>query len=133
MIALLMQKATGFLHLILNVFPRRHLIAASAVSCCLLILVLYPVPDAAANKRVAEQLTLPTEPVSIETPPEVAPEPALRWIEQSVGSGDSLSILFSRAKLSAADVYKVSSSEDGKLLRNLFPGESCRFGLDKTG
>tara|TARA_B110000902_G_scaffold228639_1_gene268847 strand:+ start:1476 stop:2837 length:1362 start_codon:yes stop_codon:yes gene_type:complete len=133
MIALLMQKATGFLHLILNVFPRRHLIAASAVSCCLLLLVLYPVPDAAANKRVAEQLTLPTEPVSIETPPEVAPEPALRWIEQSVGSGDSLSILFSRAKLSAADVYKVSSSEDGKLLRNLFPGESFRFGLDKTG
>jgi len=128
-----MQKATGFLHLILNVFPRRHLIAASVVSCCLLILIVYPVTDAEANRRVSEQLILPTESVPIKTAPQVIPEPALRWVEQTVGSGDSLSLLFSRANLSAADVYKVSSSKDGKLLRNLYPGESFRFGLNKTG
>jgi murein DD-endopeptidase MepM/ murein hydrolase activator NlpD len=133
MIAPLMQKATGFLHLILNVFPRRHLIAASVVSCCLLILIVYPVTDAEANRRVSEQLILPTESVPIKTAPQVIPEPALRWVEQTVGSGDSLSLLFSRANLSAADVYKVSSSKDGKLLRNLYPGESFRFGLNKTG
>ena len=133
MIASLMQKATSFLHLILNVLPRRHLIAASVVSCCLLILIIYPVTDAEANRRVSEQLILPTESVAIKTAPQVTPEPALRWVEQTVGSGDSLSLLFSRAKLSAADVYKVSSSKDGKLLRNLYPGESFRFGLNKTG
>ena len=133
MIAPLMQKATGFLHLILNVFPRRHLIAASVVSCCLLILIVYPVTDAEANRRVSEQLILPTESVPIKTAPQVIPEPALRWVEQTVGSGDSLSLLFSRANLSAADVYIVSSSKDGKLLRNLYPGESFRFGLNKTG
>jgi|TARA_B110000879_G_scaffold49744_1_gene70148 murein DD-endopeptidase MepM/ murein hydrolase activator NlpD len=133
MIATLMQKATGFLHLILNVFPRRHLIAASVVSCCLLILIVYPVTDAEANRRISEQLVLPTEPVTANITPEAIPTPTLRWVEQSVGTGDSLSLLFSRAGLSAADVYKVSSSIDGKLLRNLYPGEFFRFGLNKTG
>jgi murein DD-endopeptidase MepM/ murein hydrolase activator NlpD len=133
MIATLMQKATGFLHLILNVFPRRHLIAASVVSCCLLILIIYPVTDAEANRRISEQLVLPTEPVTANITPEAIPTPTLRWVEQSVGTGDSLSLLFSRAGLSAADVYKVSSSIDGKLLRNLYPGEFFRFGLNKTG
>jgi len=133
MIVLLMQKATRFLHLILNVFPRRHLIAASVVSCCLLILIVYPVTDAEANRRVSEQLVLPAESVTTNIVPTVTPAPTLSWVEQPVGSGDSLSLLFSRAGLSAADVYKVSSSSDGKLLRNLYPGESFRFGLNKTG
>jgi murein DD-endopeptidase MepM/ murein hydrolase activator NlpD len=128
-----MQKATRFLHLILNVFPRRHLIAASVVSCCLLILIVYPVTDAEANRRVSEQLVLPAESVTTNIVPTVTPAPTLSWVEQPVGSGDSLSLLFSRAGLSAADVYKVSSSSDGKLLRNLYPGESFRFGLNKTG
>lgn len=133
MIVFIMQKATRFLHLMLNVFPRRHLIAASVVSCCLLILVAYPVSDAKANKQVSEQLSIPIDLPALETSPLIEVEPALRWIEHSVGSGDSLSTLFSRAKLSALDVYKVTSSKDGKLLRNLFPGESFRFGINQSG
>ena len=133
MIASLMQKATGFLHLMLNVLPRRHLIAASVVSCCLLILLAYPVSDAKANKQISEQLAIPAQAAIIETAPTVEAKPALRWVEQSVGSGDSLSTLFSRAKLSALDVYKVTSSKDGKLLRDLFPGESFRFGINQSG
>ena len=107
-----MQKATDFLHLMLNVLPRRHLIAASVVSCCLLILLAYPVSDAKANKQISEQLAIPAQAAIIETAPTVVAKPALRWVEQSVGSGDSLSTLFSRAKLSALDVYKVTSSKD---------------------
>ena len=133
MIASLMQKATDFLHLMLNVLPRRHLIAASVVSCCLLILLAYPVSDAKANKQISEQLAIPAQAAIIETAPTVEAKPALRWVEQSVGSGDSLSTLFSRAKLSALDVYKVTSSKDGKLLRDLFPGESFRFGINQSG
>ena len=128
-----MQKATDFLHLMLNVLPRRHLIAASVVSCCLLILAAYPVSDAKANKQISEQLAIPIQAAIIETPAPINIEPSLRWVEQSVGSGDSLSTLFSRAKLSALAVYKVTSSKDGKLLRNLFPGESFRFGLNQAG
>ncbi len=133
MIASLMQKATRFLYLMLNVFPRRHLIAASVVSCCLLILAAYPVSDAKANKQISEQLAIPIQAAIIETPAPINIEPSLRWVEQSVGSGDSLSTLFSRAKLSALDVYKVTSSKDGKLLRDLFPGESFRFGINQSG
>ena len=133
MIASLMQKATGFLHLMLNVFPRRHLIAASVVSCCLLVLVAYPVSDAKANKQISEQLAIPVQAAIIETPVPINIAPSLRWVEQSVGSGDSLSKLFGRAKLSALDVYKVTSSKDGKLLRDLFPGESFRFGINQSG
>jgi murein DD-endopeptidase MepM/ murein hydrolase activator NlpD len=128
-----MQKATDFLHLMLNVLPRRHLIAASVVSCCLLILVAYPVSDAKANRQISEQLAIPIQAAIIETPAPINIEPSLRWVEQSVGSGDSLSTLFSRAKLSALDVYKVTSSKDGKLLRDLFPGESFRFGINRSG
>ncbi len=128
-----MQKATRFLYLMLNVFPRRHLIAASVVSCCLLILAAYPVSDAKANKQISEQLAIPIQAAIIETPAPINIEPSLRWVEQSVGSGDSLSTLFSRAKLSALDVYKVTSSKDGKLLRDLFPGESFRFGINQSG
>ena len=117
----------------LNVFPRRHLIAASVVSCCLLILIVYPVTDAEAKRQFSEQLVLPTESAAIEIALETELKPTLRWVEQSVSSGDSLSLLFSRAKLSAADVYRVSSSKDGKLLRNLYPGESFRFGLNQAG
>ena len=133
MIASLMQKATDFLHLMLNVLPRRHLIAASVVSCCLLILAAYPVSDAKANRQISEQLAIPIQAAIIETPAPINIEPSLRWVEQSVGSGDSLSTLFSRAKLSALDVYKVTSSKDGKLLRDLFPGESFRFGINRSG
>ena len=128
-----MQKATDFLHLMLNVLPRRHLIAASVVSCCLLILAAYPVSDAKANRQISEQLAIPIQAAIIETPAPINIEPSLRWVEQSVGSGDSLSTLFSRAKLSALDVYKVTSSKDGKLLRDLFPGESFRFGINRSG
>jgi murein DD-endopeptidase MepM/ murein hydrolase activator NlpD len=132
MIGSLKQKAGRFLHLMLNVFPRRHLIAASVVGCCLLILIIYPVSDAEANKRIAEQLAVPVDVPALESP-SIEMEPALRWVEQSVASGDSLSTLFDRAKLTALDVYRVTSSKDGKLLRNLFPGESFRFGLNQAG
>tara|TARA_B110000967_G_scaffold139686_1_gene142627 strand:- start:1172 stop:2422 length:1251 start_codon:yes stop_codon:yes gene_type:complete len=96
-------------------------------------LVAYPVSDAKANRQISEQLAIPIQAAIIETPAPINIEPSLRWVEQSVGSGDSLSTLFSRAKLSALDVYKVTSSKDGKLLRDLFPGESFRFGINRSG
>jgi murein DD-endopeptidase MepM/ murein hydrolase activator NlpD len=126
------QRTVSFLHSILKDFPRHHLILASAVGCCLLVLALYPVSDAEANRQVAEPIAIPTATL----PPATVVEetaPALVWSEQRVSSGDSLSTLFSRAKLTAADVYRVSSSRDGKLLRNLYPGELFRFGVDSSG
>jgi len=126
------HKAVSFLHSILKDFPRHHLIMASAVGCCLLVLALYPVSNAEANRQVAESVAIPvaTQPLAI---PIEEIEPALKWTEQHVSSGDSLSTLFTRAALTAIDVYQVSSSQDGKLLRNLYPGELFRFGVDSAG
>jgi murein DD-endopeptidase MepM/ murein hydrolase activator NlpD len=126
------HETIRFLHSILKDFPRHHLIMALAVGCCLLVLALYPVSDAEANRQVAEPLAIPT---ATPAPATLIEEitPALVWSEQRVSSGDSLSTLFSRAKLTAADVYQISSSQDGKLLRKLYPGELFRFGVDSSG
>ncbi|MDG1819412.1 MAG: peptidoglycan DD-metalloendopeptidase family protein [Porticoccaceae bacterium] len=126
------RETIRFLHSTLKDFPRHHLIMASAVGCCLLVVALYPVSDAEANRKIAEPIDIPvaTQPLTI-APEEITP--ALSWTEQRVSSGDSLSTLFTRAELTAIDVYQVSSSQDGKLLRNLYPGELFRFGLDSVG
>lgn len=126
------HKTVSFLHSILRDFPRHHLIMASAIGCCLLAVALYPISDAEANRQVAEPLIIPVAAQPPTTPVEEV-APALEWSEQKVHSGDSLSTLFSRAQLTAIDVYQVSSSEDGKLLRNLYPGEMFRFGVDNAG
>ncbi len=127
-----MHKTVRFMQSILKDFPRHHLIMATAVGCCLLALALYPVSNAEANRQVAEPIAIPAATQPPATPAEEV-EPALKWTEQRVSSGDSLSTLFTRAELTAADVYEVSSSPDGKLLRNLYPGELFRFGLDRSG
>ena len=49
-----------------------------------------------------------------------------------MGNGDNLSTLYQRANFSAVDVYQISSSPKGKLLSNLYPGESLRFGTDES-
>ena len=126
------HKTVSFLHSILRDFPRHHLIMASAIGCCLLVLAFYPVSDAEANRQVAEPVAIPVATQQLAIPAEEI-VPALVWTEQRVSSGDSLSTLFTRAELTAVDVYQMSSSQDGKLLRNLYPGELFRFGVDNTG
>jgi murein DD-endopeptidase MepM/ murein hydrolase activator NlpD len=129
------HETISFLHSILKDFPRHHLVMASVVACCLLALTLYPVSGAEANRQVAEAIAIPpaspAEKLAVEASQEITA--ALVWTEQQVSSGDSLSTLFNRADLTPADVYQISSSQDGKLLRNLYPGELFRFGVDSFG
>ena len=127
------RKTVSFLHSILNNFPRHHLIMASVVGGCLLALTLYPVSNAEADRQVAEPIAIPAATVILAEERAETLVPSLVWTEQRVGSGDSLSTLFNRATLTPADVYKVSSSKDGNLLRNLYPGELFRFGIDSSG
>ena len=56
----------------------------------------------------------------------------LQWRTEKVGNGDNLSTLYQRANFSAVDVYQISSSPKGKLLSNLYPGESLHFGTDES-
>ena len=107
------------------------------MSVCLLGLTLYPVSDAAANRQVAESVAIPLytslETIDQQDASHEAPESSLTWREQKVTSGDSLSTLFSRASFSPTDVHRITSSKDGKLLLDIYPGEILRFGSNSNG
>ena len=127
----ILQKFSGFLLSIFREFPRRHLIVSAALAGCLLALTAYPGKYTEAKRQIAEPIA-----IVIEEPAPEAEEPSyleLDWKEQRVASGDNLSTLFQRAKLSPLDVYKVSSSKSGRALRNLYPGETFRFGVNNDG
>ena len=114
-------------------FPRRHLLLASALSGCLLALAIYPYGSNQIKRQIYEPLDIVLESAA----PDVTITPTesfeLLWREQTVSYGDNLSTLFQRAKLTPRDVYEISSLKTGKSLRNLFPGETLRFGVDAEG
>ena len=114
-------------------FPRRHLLLASALSGCLLALAIYPYGNAETKRQIYEPLDIVLESAASDAPVTPTESFELLWREQTVSYGDNLSTLFQRAKLTPRDVYEISSLKAGKSLRNLFPGESLRFGFDAKG
>lgn len=128
-----LKKRSHFLLSIAQEFPRRHLLLASALSGCLLALAIYPYGSNEIKRQIYEPLDIVLESAA----PDVTITPTesfeLLWREQTVSYGDNLSTLFQRAKLTPRDVYEISSLKTGKSLRNLFPGETLRFGVDAEG
>ena len=128
-----LKKRSHFLLSIAQEFPRRHLLLALALSGCLLALAIYPYGSNEIKRQIYEPLDIVLESAA----PDVTITPTesfeLLWREQTVSYGDNLSSLFQRAKLTPRDVYEISSLKAGKPLRNLFPGESLRFGVDANG
>jgi len=56
------------------------------------------------------------------------------WIDQTVKSGDTLSVIFKRAGFNDQDVQNViSQSKDGKSLGKIFPGQTISFLTDEFG
>lgn len=118
---------------IVKEFPRRHLLLASALSGCLLALAIYPYGDTGIKRQIYEPLDIVIDSTvsdEVINPPDSV---ELSWREQQVSNGDNLSTLFQRAKLTPRDVYEISSLKAGRSLRNLFPGEMLRFGVDAEG
>lgn len=72
---------------------------------------------------------------SVPPPPEVAAvsAPAIEWHEETVASGDNLSVIFARAGFSDRDVYEVTQADGGRALRKIFPGETIAFLTDDSG
>ncbi|CAH0992797.1 Murein DD-endopeptidase MepM [Sinobacterium norvegicum] len=63
--------------------------------------------------------------------PKPAAIAAEQWTDVTVASGDNLSLIFSRAGLSATEVHRfVTGNDDAKLLRNIYPGEILSFQID---
>ena len=88
---------------------------------------MVPEDEPDQTKLVTEPILVPIEFEPLEI---VNNQIDLHWRSEEVVKGDNLSTLFLRAKFSAKDVHEISTSPKGKLLRNLFPGESLRFGTD---
>ncbi|WP_279242793.1 peptidoglycan DD-metalloendopeptidase family protein [Candidatus Paraluminiphilus aquimaris] len=57
-------------------------------------------------------------------------EAPLEWVDVTVRNGDNLSLLFNRAGFSDRDVFDVTTSKDGKALREIFPGQLIGFASD---
>ena len=68
-----------------------------------------------------------------EQPKPHSPLVDLEWQEQTIINGDNLTTIFQRAGLGISDVNKVASTEHGKSLTKLHPGEIMRFGMDHKG
>lgn len=124
------QETGHFLLLLARDFPRRNLLLASLAGALIVTVYLSPGDNKIQPILIAEPIT-----IALDSAPTVKEENHLQliWQEHLVGSGDNLSTLSQRAKFSAKDVYKISSSPNGKSLRNLYPGEKLRFGANDTG
>jgi murein DD-endopeptidase MepM/ murein hydrolase activator NlpD len=112
-------------------FPKRHLFLA----CGLLILVGIGMSLMPAGNVSARRIEVPVE-LGLEeaTPlPEVAAVEET-WADQTVRSGDNLSLIFKRAGLNDRAVYQVvNSAPQGKALTRIFPGQTLGFQLDDQG
>ena len=128
-----LKKRSHFLLSIAQEFPRRHLLLASALSGCLLALAIYPYGSHEIKRQIYEPLDIVLTSAASDATTSPAESFELIWREQTVSYGDNLSTLFQRAKLTPRDVYEISSLKAGQSLRNLFPGESLRFGFDAEG
>ncbi len=115
---------------LVNEFPRKNLLAAVAVSACLMVLAVSSTDKQTSVITITE--TVPLTLKKLDAAP-IDTEVDLKWQTETVKSGDNLSTLFFRAGLSAQDVHKMTASQDGASLGNLFPGELLRFGLDQAG
>lgn len=96
-----------------------------------------PVLEAAETFEPAEAVTSPDLAAEINAvalaEPVPAPEPQPTWSEQTVRSGDNLSLIFNRAGFTDADVYAVTRADGGKALRKIFPGETIAFLTEDDG
>ncbi len=105
----------------LQYFPRLHLIGAVAALITLLIIVFWPSSPARNLQQTRYVIDMPES-----TAPATPAEPVPNWESAEVKSGDSLSTLFSRNNLSAADVIELATIAPKEALR-LHPGQILRW------
>ncbi|MFV8819768.1 peptidoglycan DD-metalloendopeptidase family protein [Haliea sp. E17] len=85
--------------------------------------LLNPYSQANTAPRVPLMANIPLEAAAPKA--EVAREN--HWDEETVRSGDNLSLIFKRAGYNMQDVYNVTSSPDGNELTRIYPGQTIAF------
>jgi murein DD-endopeptidase MepM/ murein hydrolase activator NlpD len=110
-------------------YPKSHILILSFVTAFIgLVLLVAPSEEVSARKSVTLTLPLDTtsEAVNAVAAPPLA-EATENWHTVTVKSGDSLSTLFLRAKLTARDVYNITQAAKGHEAANLHqlrPGQT---------
>ena len=133
------NKRTGVQALI-QTFPRRHLFAAGVLSTCLMgMFALYPSSNAQATRHTQTlSLELNTAELAIldnATSP-LAPNfssevTSPSWHEESVKSGDNLSLIFQRAGLTDRQLFAfMASHKKTKSLTRIHPGQTLAFHIE---
>ena len=120
-------------------FPRTHALAAGAASFALALTMFMSTPEVEA-KRLPLEVNLSSstaaEPgvAAVHHTPEPEAEVTLRTRTLEVKQGDTLSDLFERAGVSAAEMYQLlASGKEARQLAKLAPGEELTFRTDDQG
>jgi len=115
---------------------RRHLVAVALATVIggLVVMAVAPTQEAANLPTLEPVAVDPAVQIMDPAPLEVEPAPPEpEWIEETVGSGDNLSLIFARAGFTDRDVYQVTRTDGGRALRKIYPGETIAFLTDAEG
>lgn len=109
--------------------PKKHVVMALSTFIAVVLLLLLLPGEKAEAKRTAIPLSLEITPTAIERFGLDEPlAPNVQWDTIAVESGDSLSHIFNRMGLHAADVHElVTSAKQAKALSRLLPGQKLDF------
>lgn len=112
----------------LHFFPKPHLILLGGLFLLLAISQLLLSPENSTQDTDDSTKTVQEIPA-----PEPAKEDNLwQWRSTKVLSGDSLSLIFKRMNVSAAELEKIlASDEHAKQLTELYPGHEIRFAFNE--
>lgn len=105
----------------LQYFPATHLVGLALAAITLTLVALWP--DGSGHSRLEETRYV----IEMPEPEELIPEaPPVRWETDEIRSGDSLSTLFNRHNLSAADVIDIAAIAPRGAL-TLRPGQKVQW------
>jgi len=117
----------------------RPILLVAAIVCVSAVMISFTL-DASAKKHIASvshnpanQITLPiTIPAALQRAQDSATEKLANWLTAEVKKGDSLSVIFQRHNLTAADLHQIMSLGDAtKRLTSVKPGQQFRIQVDR--
>ncbi|KGY12347.1 peptidase M23 [Vibrio tubiashii] len=118
--------------------PWIHRALITLFSALIVIVLFLPAPNDLRQEETIYQvgkaypLAIDIEQLALQESP--ARHAVLRWEKHTVGSGDSMALLFQRAGLSSRLLYQLTSSnkEIEKQLTRVRPGDSFELGFDSN-
>lgn len=121
--------------------PKIHTLMIVFISAVVVLLMLMPSGASSSNHQtnfeIGKMYPVPIEPSSLLPPEGEMPLryiENIRWHQYEVQPGESLALLFNRAGLSPATLYRLINSDEGtKSLAYLRPGDEVRLGLNEKG